>query len=80
MQWKGLERTFILGPTARAPHGGVFQRIGPGPEDIREIYSFKPNVRLDARLGFIPTARATAEVWFKEYMEREVVNAIARAG
>lgn len=64
---------------ARTFHGGVFQRVGPKDDDIRLIYAFRPIVKLDARLGFVATAQAEAQRWFKEEMEREVINAIARS-
>jgi hypothetical protein len=79
VQWKGRERTFILGPTRRAPFGGVFQRVGKGRDDIRMIYAFLPSVRLDGRLEFIPVATEVAERQFKEHMEREAINAVARS-
>jgi hypothetical protein len=53
--WQGNNRTFILFHTRRAPLGGVFQRVGPGRDDIRLIYSFKANVRLRAALNFVST-------------------------
>jgi len=74
-QWKGQQRTFILGPTANAPSGGVYQRFGRG--DIRMIYSFETEAPLDARLSFVDTARRTADIWFKEEMERELIKTIA---
>jgi hypothetical protein len=86
VQWKGRERTFILGPTPKAPLGGVFQRIGPKKGDIRMIYSFVPSVRIDSRLEFIPVATAEANARFgvhmdaevKEVLEREAIRAIGR--
>lgn len=49
--WAGKERTFIL------PGIGVFQRTGPGKDDIKLIYSFVKAARLGARLGFVERAR-----------------------
>lgn len=80
LQWKGRERTFILPETKNAPHGGVFQRIGPDRGDIREIYKFQPRVRLDARLGFVPTARRVAALHFREKMHRATIKALGRSG
>ena len=80
VQWKGRERTFILKHSARAPEGGVFQRIGPGREDVRLVYKFQSTVRLDARLGFERTVRQTADLRFRQHMEEETVNALARGG
>jgi hypothetical protein len=74
-QIKGQQGTFILSATAKAPEGGVFQRIGKG--QIRMIYSFQPPFKLDARLSFVATAQTVAQQWFHEYMEREVIEALA---
>jgi hypothetical protein len=80
VQWKGENRTFLLPITARAPFGAVFQRIGPERGDIREIWSFKRGVRLDARLEFVVTAQRVAAEWFGEELERETIAALARSG
>lgn len=76
-QWKGRSRTFLLTSSRSAPDGGVFRRTGKGRDDIELIWSFRRHVRLDARLGWIRTARATADAWFREEMAREVVGALA---
>lgn len=64
--WQGEQRTFILPHTDKAPNGGVFQRIGPGRDDIRLIYSFRPNVQLRKALNFVDTAQAVYERTFGE--------------
>jgi len=66
-------RTYLV------PSTGIFQRTGPEPEDTTPVYLFAEDQKLDARLGFIETARRIARRWFKEEMERETVNAIARS-
>lgn len=80
IQWKGEHRTFLLPISARAPFGAVFQRIGPKRGDIREIWSFRRGVRLDARLEFVLTAQRVAAQWFGEELERETIAALARSG
>jgi hypothetical protein len=75
VQFRGRERTFIA-KTPREPEGGVFQRFGPGRGDIREIYAFRRPFRLDTRLHWIETARATADAWLHEEMERQAVDII----
>lgn len=80
VQWKGRERTFILNQAAREPHGGVFQRIGPDRGDIRLIYAFRRNLRLQARLGFISTVTRVLPARFKERMERAAIDAIGHSG
>lgn len=57
VQWKGRLRTFILQETRKAPEGGVYQRVGPGRDDIRLIYSFARNVKIPQRLRFKDTAK-----------------------
>lgn len=74
--WLGNNRTFILTSTKRAPNGGVFQRVGPGRDDIRLIYSFKPNVRLKKALDFVETSRAT----YEEIFGRTLVAKFYRLG
>src|SRR5579859_1164330 len=51
--WQGAQRTFILPHTARAPNGGVFQRVGPKKDDLRLIYSFRRNVQVRKMLDFV---------------------------
>lgn len=76
---KGQQRTFMLLSTAKHPLGGVFQRVGPGQDDIRMVYSFRPPMRLRARLRWLRTAKAVAAQWFTEYFEREATAAVAHA-
>jgi hypothetical protein len=68
--WQGAHRTFILPQTRRAPLGGVFQRVGPGRDDIRLIYSFKANVRLRAALDFVSTSQQSFSDVFQESFYR----------
>lgn len=64
--WRGNQRTFILQHTARAPYGGVFQRVGPGRDDIRLLYSFRKDVQIRKALDFIETTQATHEQLFRD--------------
>jgi len=64
--WQGANRTFILQATRRAPFGGVFQRVGPGRDDIRMIYSFRRTVPLRKALAFIETSREAYERVFAD--------------
>jgi hypothetical protein len=79
VQYKGRNRTFQLPKTKKAPRGGVFQRIGPGRGDIREIWSFITPPELDNRLHFQDTARRIADRWFREELQREAVDALSRS-
>jgi hypothetical protein len=76
IQWKGRNRTFLLTSTEAAPLGNVFRRTGPKRSDIEMLWRFSKSVPIDSRLEFVPVAEATAKVWFKEEMEREVMKAI----
>jgi ribonucleotide reductase beta subunit family protein with ferritin-like domain len=70
--WFGEQGTYMI------PGVGVFQR--KTSERVRRLlYSFKPSVHLNTRLHFVQTAEKEAQRWFHEEMEREVINAIARA-
>jgi len=59
------------------PKVGIFQRIGK--EATRAVYFFTRGKKLAPRLRFVETAEKEADKWFAEEMEREVLNAIARA-
>lgn len=72
VQWKGALRTFILPKSKSAPHGGVFQRVGPGRGAVRMIYSFRRNVRLDANLKYASNADAVAHRTFRDALLAEV--------
>lgn len=73
----GITRT----QTYLVPGVGVFQRTAAGPEGTRIVYYFDKNrKRIPKTLEFYETAIVTADEWFGEFMEREVINAIGRAG
>ena len=69
----GVTRT----KTYLVPKLGIFQRIGK--EATRAVYLFTRGKKLAPRLHFVETAEKEANKWFREEMEREVVNAISRA-
>jgi hypothetical protein len=69
----GVTRT----KTYLVPTVGIFQRIGERASRI--VYFFSRGKKLAPRLRFVETAEKEAEKWFGEEMEREVINAIARA-
>ncbi len=70
-QWKGKERTF-LAFTAAHPRGAVFQRFGPGKDQIRIIWSFVAPFAIDTRLQFVRTAQATAAGFFAQECDRQL--------
>lgn len=80
VQWKGAHRTFLLEQTAKLPHGGVFQRVGPGRDDVRLLYPFVSRPRLEAKLQFVEIARGVADRYFGEELQRQAIEALARSG
>lgn len=72
--WQGQQRTFILAHSARAPLGGVFQRVGPKRDDIRLIYSFKQNVQLRAALDFVASSEAVFNEVFADAFYRHFLR------
>ena len=69
----GVTRT----KTYLVPKVGIFQRIAK--ETTRAVYLFTRGKKVEPRLHFVETAEKEANKWFREEMEREVVNAITRA-
>jgi hypothetical protein len=63
--------------TYLVPQVGIFQRVSK--EATRIVYFFSRGKRIKPRLEFVVTAEKEGKKWFAEEMEREVVNAIARA-
>jgi hypothetical protein len=79
VQFKGKQRTFVLLETKQAPEGGVFQRVGPGRGDIRMVYSFKADEKLEPRLEFVKRARGVAVAKFAGHLQAEVRSSLAFA-
>lgn len=73
---KGDRRTFIIGS---GPGAGIWQRTGPGPRDIRMLWSFKQSARIGAMLGFRTTARQQAERWWDARFAARFDEAMASA-
>lgn len=80
IQFKGARRTFILPASARLPFGGLLQRVGPGRDDVRLVYSFDPPGHLAAKLDFVLIMRQVADTWFAEELQREAIDAIGHGG
>jgi hypothetical protein len=79
-QWKGRNNTFMVKHTRKLEHGGVFQRIGSGRGDVRMIWKFQPNVRIDKRLGFFSEARLTWHRMYEANFRAEVRKVLERHG
>jgi hypothetical protein len=69
----GVTRT----KTYLVPTVGIFQRVSK--DATRIVYLFTKGKRIEPRLHIVETAEREAQRWFGEEMEREVINAIARA-
>jgi len=76
VQWKGLERTFILLSSRGLPDGGVFQRFGPERGDIRVIWKFVRPFNLERNLHWLETANRLAPVYLHEEMENSTSDVI----
>jgi hypothetical protein len=62
--------------TYLVPDVGIFQRTGP--KTTRLVYAFTRGKKLEPRLRFVVTAKREADLWFREEMEKEVINSIVR--
>ena len=69
----GVTRT----KTYLVPEVGIFHRIGPAA--TRLVYFFSSRKKLTPRLRFVETAKKEPDSWFREEMEKKVLNAIAGA-
>lgn len=76
VQFMGRERTFLLKSTTKNPLGGLYQRVGPGKDDIRLVYSFKRAFHLKKMLGLVKTATRV----FEDKFPVEFSIAMARRG
>jgi hypothetical protein len=78
IQLKGKQRTFVL------PDIGVFQRVGPGPNDINLIYKFAGSAHLRARFKFSKVAQQLIgqrfHLIFAEEFEKEILKKARRGG
>jgi hypothetical protein len=79
LQIKGARRTFVLQSTARAPQGGIYQRVGPGRDDIRLIYSFVQDPKLKAMLGWLAIAKHTAALRFRIELQGKIREAFSHS-
>ncbi len=75
-QWRGASRTFEVKRSKRQPQGGVFQRVGPGKEDIRLLYAFVAGERVPRKLGFKDRARQVAEINLGPEIQRQVLETL----
>lgn len=60
---RGKRRTFVIPPDRSfgLPHGGIMQRTGPGPRDVRLLFVFKPSVPVPPLLEFALTAQRVVD-------------------
>jgi hypothetical protein len=65
-QLKGKLRTFVLDPSVHrgVKTWGVYQRFGPGPRDVRLIWTYKVRIPIPKRFDFVPVGeRVVADRW-----------------
>jgi hypothetical protein len=81
VQLKGKQRTFVLDPKEHqgVKTWGVYQRFGPGPHDVRLLWTYKTSIPTPKRLDFVPVGqRVAAERWpvrFAEAFARAIRSA-----
>jgi len=66
VQLKGKQRTFVLDPAEHrgVKVWGVYQRYGPGPQDVRLLWTLKSRIPIPKRLDFVPVGeRVVRERW-----------------
>jgi hypothetical protein len=66
IQLKGKQRTFVLDPAEHrgVKVWGVYQRFGPGPHDVRLLWTYKSRIPIPKRFDFFPVGERTiAERW-----------------
>jgi hypothetical protein len=57
---RGLERTFVVTDRAKGAGAGMlFQRTGPGRNDIRPLFTIRRQITVQGRDYFLPTAQRT---------------------
>jgi hypothetical protein len=68
-QLQGKERTFVLDQTMfGVAVAGIYQRVGPGPHDIRLLWTYKAHIPIPARLRYYATALETVQgTWSDAY-------------
>lgn len=69
---RGTSRTYVV------PGVGVYQRRGPNATE--KVISFRPEFRLDRRLGFVATGRALVAARFRPELEAQVRSSLAFNG
>lgn len=88
VQFRGLQRTFLLPWMPKAPLGGILQRYRKGRwvrsagrtlGGIRMIYKFIPPFRLDTRLRYEATVQAEAPAIFRQEMALAWEDAVRHA-
>ncbi len=79
-QLQGKQRTFVLDQTMFGVSvAGVYQRIGPGPHDIRLLWTYKQRIPIPARLRFSATALETMQQTWPAIYEAAFQQAVRTA-
>lgn len=80
-QLQGKRRTFVLDPSVHrgVKTWGVYQRTGPGRNDVRLLWTYKTKIPIPAQLRFVETARRVALARWEPNLGRAIARALATA-
>ncbi|MEX1185306.1 MAG: hypothetical protein WEA80_01795 [Gemmatimonadaceae bacterium] len=76
---KRARGTFVIGQVGEK-QWGIYQRVGPGKNDIRKIWSFRTRIPIPRRLQFYETAQAYVPNSWKKHMRKALGEALDRSG
>jgi hypothetical protein len=62
-----------------ATPAGVYQRTGPGPHDIRKLWTYVDHAEIPRRVPYHEIAQDVADKWFGTLFERRLAAALATA-
>lgn len=76
---KRARGTFVIGQMGEK-QWGIYQRVGPGKNDIRKIWSFRTRIPIPRRLQFRETADAYVPKTWAKHMRAALGQALDRTG
>lgn len=76
---KRARGTFVIGQMGEK-QWGIYQRVGPGKNDIRKIWSFRTRIPIPRRLQFYETAQAYVPNSWRKHMRKALGEALDRSG
>lgn len=75
--WAGRRRSFMIRTSGGG--GGIFQRTGKGPDDLKVLYRFRPSVEIEPDLEFIETVTGVVKKEFDTEFHKAWMRAIRTA-